>query len=585
MTVSSASNKTIASGNGVATTFTFPWIGVAAGDITVIYTDTAGVETTLVQGTGPTQYQVALNAVLPNAIWGIGGTITYNPSGTPIAVGTTLTIYRTVPLTQAVALQNQASFGQNASAIEQALDLNVMQVQQTAEQIGRALQMSITNSRAPVELPPADQAAGLALIFSPDGLDVIAGNAPASGVISSAMQPVVSAASLAAGRTAFGLQDMAVEDIGAGLQDDGAGAVRVNSAITQDSINQAVTSAFHLTRRAATGPITYTFPRANTLWNGFGFWIDAFGASRTAVITLTIDANDNFKGQPSGGAIFVPPNSSCFVTTDHAASGIWYIDWMPVVIPLAAKSNAGELYGLTLANNAGDATNDIDFAVGTARDALDTLDLIGTALTKRLDADWAAGTNQGMRYSGAAITNTTYHLFVIGTLQGLTDYFAYAASTDPTAVLPTGYVKYRRIGSILREAGAIVGFVQDGDSFQRKTLKVDVAAATSEGTAAITRTLSVPLGINVMADIQVDVNNGTGTVAAYLLTDLATTDEAPTSALADLNVTLSTFGALRTRVRTNTSAQIRSRCSISGVALATSINTRGWVDSRGRNAA
>src|ERR1043166_4206610 len=170
---------------------------------------------------------------------------------------------------------------------------------------------------------------------------------------------------------------------------------------------------------------------------------------------------------------------------------------------LHSHNNAqGTLFGLTLSNNAGDATNDIDIAVGycASNDALiANYALIGltTALTKQLDATWVVGTNQGMRASGAAIANTTYHIFAI--LRPDTGVVDIAADTSVTganvaANTNAAYTKIRRIGSILREAGAIVGFVQDGNWFMRKTAILDVNAV-NPGTAAVTRTLTgVPLG-------------------------------------------------------------------------------------------
>jgi hypothetical protein len=74
-----------------------------------VLTDAAGNETVLTQGAGATQYQITLNAPATGAIWGMGRQVTYNPNGTPIPNGSTLTIFRTLPLTQAISLQNQNS--------------------------------------------------------------------------------------------------------------------------------------------------------------------------------------------------------------------------------------------------------------------------------------------------------------------------------------------------------------------------------------------------------------------------------------------------------------------------------------------
>src|SRR6185437_9738712 len=68
-TVSSAATSVTLAGNGSTTVFNFPFIGVTAGDVTVIYTDEDGNQTTLASGT---QYSISLNAPAQGAIWGIG---------------------------------------------------------------------------------------------------------------------------------------------------------------------------------------------------------------------------------------------------------------------------------------------------------------------------------------------------------------------------------------------------------------------------------------------------------------------------------------------------------------------------------
>jgi len=333
-TVNTTANSTNALGNGTQTVFPFTFIGIAPANIRVLLTDSSGNQTTLTQGSGPSQYSVTVNSAVQGATFGVGGNVTYPNSGTPVPSGSTLTIYRALPLTQSVSLQNQASYGQYARSAEQMGDLIEMQLQQVYDTIGRALVMNPANSVGPAVLPPAAQMANLALCGDSTGLNVIACTVPVSGIISSAMQPVVSAASLAAGRTAFGLGTIATESIGAGLQDNGSGSLRVNAAFSTDATNTSVTSAFHMTQRRANGPITYTLPRANTLWSGFGFWI----YPRADVVTLSIDANDALPGQASGVGLALPANTAVYISTDAAASGNWYLQISNVTTPASGAT-------------------------------------------------------------------------------------------------------------------------------------------------------------------------------------------------------------------------------------------------------
>jgi hypothetical protein len=315
MTVNNSANKTIAVGNGVQTVFNFSFIAVAANDISVILTDSSGNETTL----APAAYTLTLNAAAPGQLWSIGGNVTYPLVGSPIPIGSTLTIIRELSLTQLVSLNNQGNLF--PSAVETALDLIEMQLQQVSELFQRALVAPVVDATAPLPLPPIAQRANQVLAFDSAG-NPIAGSTPSSGIISTAMQPVVDAATLALGRTAFGLAAMATEGIGAGLQDDGSGNARVNSAVNPVATNQSVHAANHLALYVATGALVFTFDRANTLFSGFTVKVYAL----TAAITFAIDSHDNFFGQSSGASLIIPKGSVAIISTDAGASGVFYAD-------------------------------------------------------------------------------------------------------------------------------------------------------------------------------------------------------------------------------------------------------------------
>jgi hypothetical protein len=380
-TINSATNKTIALGNGTTTQFTFSFVGDQPGYISVIYTDTFGNQTTLTQGPGPTQYQLSLNAAVSPGLWGIGGTVTYNPSGTPIASGTTLTIIRTLPYVQNISLLNLASLSALATSAETGLDQLEMQIQQLAENLNRVVAGPVSDPAGlTYTLPPVAQRANLAVCSDAFG-NITACSVPAAGIISSAMQPVIDAVSLAAGRVAFGLGSMALENVNGGtcggtsIQDDGSaggangvGYARVVNTTVADSTNQAVTCAFHYQQHIGTGPITYTLPRANTLFNGFGFWVYANPAG--GVITFAVNANDNFvQGSgalSSGVSTTLQSGAWYFVTTNAVSSGTWYLRMAPN--PLYASFPGFDLplnLGLSDSNNGSALTINITAADGT----------------------------------------------------------------------------------------------------------------------------------------------------------------------------------------------------------------------------
>jgi hypothetical protein len=92
----------------------------------------------------------------------------------------------------------------------------------------------------------------------------------------------------------------------------------------------------------------------------------------------------------------------------------------------------------------------------------------------------------------------------------------------------------------------------------------------------------VPTGVSVQAWVQVSVTNTDGTSCFTYLSDLATTDSTPQNGLSDIGAAFTgTIPAGLKYVRTNTSAQIRTRCSYSSGNVTLLVNTLGWRDYRG----
>lgn len=235
--------------------------------------------------------------------------------------------------------------------------------------------------------------------------------------------------------------------------------------------------------------------------------------------------------------------------------------------------------GLTLANNGSDPTNDIDIAAGSARDATNAQNMIlASALTKRLDATWAVGTNQGMLDTGA-VGNNTYHIWLIKRSDtGVVDVLASLSASSPT--MPANYDYKRRIGSILRESASIVSFNQKGRKFMRNTPVRDYNSS-NPGTSAVLRALSVPTGIKVEAIHTVQFYDATTSNVTYIaVTDPDTTDYAPGATqytfLSEDGGT--TRESMLLNCYVNTSAQIRTRLSFSDSDVTQVGITHGWVD-------
>lgn len=246
----------------------------------------------------------------------------------------------------------------------------------------------------------------------------------------------------------------------------------------------------------------------------------------------------------------------------------------------------GYLAGLGLSNGT-DSDHDIDIAVGECRDAADSFDFtISSTHTKRIDASWASGTGNGGLASAVSLSaDTTYHMFLVDDGSNGIEAGFDTSLTATNLLSDSGGTKYRRIGSVVTDGSAnILGFVQDGDHFQFTALEQD-HSYTPGSTSAELKALTVPTGLRVLADLLATLESTSGEVN-ILFSDPSTSDEAgatQTSSLRDAQISsASGLASGQFLIRTNTSSQIRSR---SGSTSATvTLTTRGWYDTRGRDA-
>lgn len=124
MTISTSVNKVIAQGNGATTAFSFAFLLPAPANAVVTVTDSSGNQTVL----SSTQYSLS-GVGNPN-----GGTLNYPLIGSPLAVGSSISLQRVLPLQQLTSLINQA--GYFPAVVEGALDQLEMQIQQIAASTG-----------------------------------------------------------------------------------------------------------------------------------------------------------------------------------------------------------------------------------------------------------------------------------------------------------------------------------------------------------------------------------------------------------------------------------------------------------------
>jgi hypothetical protein len=258
-------------------------------------------------------------------------------------------------------------------------------------------------------------------------------------------------------------------------------------------------------------------------------------------------------------------------------------------ISLDAATFQGHLAGLGLSNNVTDAANAVDIAAGAAVDDTGAIVIkLSSGITKKLDAAWAVGTDQGgldgtESVAGTPDTSTWYHVHLIHRSDtGVSDVLFSESATAPA--LPTNYDYSRRIGAVFNDgSGDILAFKQNGDWFQWVTSIQDVNETTGHTTSRSLRVMSSPLGVKCRVRIRGYVPEAADIVS--LAQDPDETDATPNKTMTapggSWNNTTSEQQIADLDIQTNTSSQIATRSSAASKPL--DMVTVGYWDNRGRN--
>ena len=231
---------------------------------------------------------------------------------------------------------------------------------------------------------------------------------------------------------------------------------------------------------------------------------------------------------------------------------------------------------ITIANNATDANNDIDISGGNFVFSDFSGQAYVPAMTKRLDANWTAGTNQGGLDTGAKANSTWYGVYdIYNPSTNVADYIFTASAISPT--LPSGYTKYKYNGSVLtNSSGNIILFKQVGNYFYFNNI-FDASPSSPTSNVFSTYTLSVPRVNNIIAMVN-SVIDYTGTGIVTLGVDYRITG----ASIVFESFYKSTNGydglSAEAFVPTNNSAQIDVAFVYTAPATNIKIKTKGYID-------
>lgn len=214
----------------------------------------------------------------------------------------------------------------------------------------------------------------------------------------------------------------------------------------------------------------------------------------------------------------------------------------------------GTIWGLIMSNGA-DATNDITISPGACMsiDATDTnLDtmILTSSITKRIDANWVAGNNQGGFPSNLTLGNQTYAVFLVKTSSGVVDAGFDTSATGTNLLAIASITRVRRIGLVVRRSAVLVPFYQVGNKFFLTNFALGGVGNTFSTTndtpfANITILPQNLTSINIIYMIKITVKDSTPGATVYLRFRYAATNNVASETNAQVAVGT---GSTRSRV-------------------------------------
>jgi hypothetical protein len=175
-----------------------------------------------------------------------------------------------------------------------------------------------------------------------------------------------------------------------------------------------------------------------------------------------------------GNLSYIPTTSlgtAAYVNTGTSSGNVPLVGTSSATTSLAGTSLL--LSAITLSNNISSPNTDIDFSSGVFQFADGSGRAAVSALTKKLNANWVAGTNQGGLDTGTKTTSTWYHCYAIYNPTTQVSDFLFSTGATTPIVLPSGFTKYKWIGAILNTSGnVILSFIQDGKTITYNSILI-----------------------------------------------------------------------------------------------------------------
>lgn len=346
-----------------------------------------------------------------------------------------------------------------------------------------------------------------------------------------------------------------------------------------DNINGTVTTS------GSSGSYVYatvntTYPTAYISGLRWCFYADKISAGNDTFAINALGAKKIYK-PTSAGILRVAAGdiqASTYVelvynsTLDSAAGG-----WLMLSFPYAniVSSAINYMSGLGISNNAGTPNTKVDVATGVA---IDSTNVVLMTLGSTGTVDFGASGANGLDTGSLASSKWYAILLIYGSSGTAVMATLEAAGSSISPTMPSGYTKYRYIGSVYSNGSThIAAFKQFGQRFFWSSAVQDYTATPVFNTPTVVTTLT-PLGIVTFPWVQIVVND-TGAASATSFINVGNTStvpytRAPVIAQAQAG-TIPNYVHFES-IPTNTSAQMEIVSGNSTTQVAW--NTLGWID-------
>lgn len=308
------------------------------------------------------------------------------------------------------------------------------------------------------------------------------------------------------------------------------GVLTVATTIANDAVTTAKILDNNVTNAKLAQVSTATFKGRTTA--GTGNAEDLTATQATALL-------NTFIGDSGAGGVkgLVPSPTTGDAAKFLKGDGTWATSAVPDA-SATVKGISTLSSQITIGNNPADSINDIDFSGGNFIFDDGSGEASVAAMTKKIDAPFAAGNNQGGLDTGTVSPYTAYYLFAIHNPSTLaSDYLFSASRTSPT--LPTGYTKKKRIAALWRNASSIANgtysFNPDG-SYIFNFYAEESTSLTSSSTSAIPVSVATPINVNGIFCGYTEITGTPGATSSHVVRFFETNNSA--------NISVSTNGQI-----------------------------------------